>query len=122
MSKKLKYPYKWGAGIVDEFVNSYARATYLLSKLTERSPGEVRHWLIMALCSGNSVRYESCKQLIKALSHYELSDFAKFSLKERKNYLTYLKYLAEDDALDNINRRKVHRDTIDNLNQKRLEF
>lgn len=106
---KLKYPYRWGAGIVNGFVEKYARGTFFLARILDVSPGEVRHALVIVLCRGNSIRFESLKRVIKNLDTMESRDIARFSAEERKLLYRYYLYLAQDDAID----REIERKALD---------
>ena len=116
MSSNLKYPYRWCATQVNNFVEKYGRGTYFLAKLLECSPGEVRQSLVMWLAKGNNIRFEALKQVIKYMNTYTADDVRKVKVKDREAlYKCYL-YIAEDDVLDekNIN------STIDNMGQRNL--
>ena len=102
----LKYPYKWGCDKVQPFVEKYARGTGYLAELLGEDAVKVRRALVLVLCRGNSLRFESLKKLIKVLDRYDPGDFRRFSAKERKLLYKYYLYLAEDEALDEKSMRK----------------
>ena len=98
--KKLKYPYRWGAGKVNQFVEKYARGLYFLAKMAEISPGLLRHHMVIAICSGNSLRWEAWKALVKRSEYQDFRDFRDMPPAVRRKYLTLEKYMAEDEALE----------------------
>ena len=100
MSTLLKYPYKWGVGIVNALVEKYARGTYYLSRLLDIAPGELRHYLVLLLCSGNSVKWESVKRLIIYNQGNNPSELDAYSPGIRKELYRRLVAMATDDVLD----------------------
>lgn len=115
---KLKYPYNWGVDKVQPFVEKYARGTGFLAEILSRSATDVRRGLVLVLCRGNSVRFESLKKLIKTLDRYDPSDFRRFSGKERKLLYKYYLFLAEDEAIDS----KIAREALDSTRNEVLPF
>lgn len=115
---KLKYPYNWGVGKVQPFVEKYARGTGYLAELLSEDANKVRRALVLVLCGGNSLRFESLKRLIKELDRYEADDFRRFSAKERKLLYRYYLYLAEDGALDD----KISQMAVDTARSNFLSF
>lgn len=113
---KLKYPYRWGRDAVQDFVERYARGTYFLGLLLDISPGEVRHYLILVLCHGRSVQFESVKRVIKTLETYRKEDLTRYSPEDRKRLYKCLLYLAQDDEID----YKTWRDGLDDAQNLRL--
>lgn len=118
MSSSFKYSYSWSRETVNRFVESYSRGWYNFARILDIPPGELRCKLSEVLASGNSVRWESVKRVIKSLSGYHPDDLKKFSKAESELLYKNLLYLAENDALD----VKSDRDTIDSLRQQRLDF
>lgn len=100
MSTTLQYPYRWGKKPVNAFVEKYARGTYILAKMLDISPGLVRHGLIMWLCSGNSLRYEALKRVIKGLNDNQWVDYKPLDKATRHELYKRLLWMAEDEALD----------------------
>lgn len=99
-SEKLRYPYNWGRTQVQGFVEKYARGTYFLAKIVGCSPGEIRHGLIMTLCRGSSVRFESLKRVIKYLDIEDAGVYDRYTEVEQKLLYKYYLYLAENEYLD----------------------
>lgn len=56
--------------------------------------------LIKYVRSGNQLAWESMKKMIKSLEYEKLPDFKGFSVEDRRKYLTYVKWSAQDDVLD----------------------
>ncbi|MBA7550015.1 hypothetical protein ES705_42520 [subsurface metagenome] len=102
MSTTLHYPYHWGKGVVQPFVEKYARGTYYLAKLLGIAPGVLRHYLILILCSGNSLKYEGLKKLIKQNDLYYEDDLSRYSDGERELLYKRLRSMGEDVVLDEI--------------------
>jgi len=100
VSTKLKYPYRWGREPVNAFVEKYPRGTYFLGKLLSINPGEVRHYLVLTICSGNSLKYEAVKRVIKVLEGYSAEDINKLSVEDRKLLYKYLVWFGQDETLD----------------------
>lgn len=115
-SEKFRYPYAWGRDVVGKFVEKYARGTYFLSRILDRSPGDIRHGLIVVLCRGNSLRYESIKSLIKTLDREEDGVFRSLTVEDRKLLYKYYLFLAEDFVMD----EKSAQRAIDSIKQRRL--
>jgi hypothetical protein len=105
-SYQLKYPYNWGRDIVNEFVEKYARGTYFLARMLDVPAGNVRHGLIVVLCRGNSLQFESLKRLIKQIDRDPPDYIAQLDAQNRK--LLYKRYLwmAQDEALDVMTEKK----------------
>ena len=116
MSNKLLYPYKWGKTIVNKLCESQDRGTRNFAEIVGISTYDLRHFLTLVICSGNSVKWESIKLLIKGLGDYERGDLSSLSLKEKKELYKCLRKIYDDKALD----RLIARDAIDTLNQHRL--
>lgn len=112
----LKYSYRWAKDPVNAFVEKYARGAYFLSRLLGISPGELRHLLVMTLCHGKSLRFESFKRAIKLMEDYSAEALARFSVAERKLLYKWIVYLAEDIELD----RKIELDALDTLQNRFL--
>lgn len=100
MSTNLKYPYQWGKTPVNAFVEKYARGTYYLAHILDISPGDVRHKLILTVCSGRSVQFESVKRVIKTLESYTWDQVKRFSATDKKLLYKYLVWFAQDSVLD----------------------
>lgn len=113
---KLKYPYNWGRDRVQPFVEKYARGTYNLARLVGIAPGLVRHMLIMSLCTGNSLRWEVMKFLIKDLCGDDPAAYRRLSNAERKQLYKYLLYSSENRVLD----EKIAQKSLDMLRQRTL--
>lgn len=118
MSTHLKYPYRWGAQHVQSFIEKYARGTYFLARLLDISPGEVRHGVVLTLCKGNSIKFESLKRCIKLLEDYSIQDLARFSVKERKLLYKWYVVMCEEDELD----ARIARDALDMVGNHFLSF
>lgn len=101
MSTKLKYPYHWGTRIVNALVEKYARGTYYLAKLVNIPPGQLRHYLVLLLCSGNSVKWEAIKRLIIYNQGNSTEELSKYSIEDRKELYRRLVVICTDDVLDN---------------------
>lgn len=115
-TNRLKYPYHWGRGIVDSFVEKYSRGTYFLSRLWGKDKSDVRHELVIALCRGNSMKYESLKRVVKVLEQYTKADIDRFSYAEKRMLSNYLEILAQDDELDS----RIEREAIDTWRNRPL--
>ncbi|MBA7552678.1 hypothetical protein ES705_45248 [subsurface metagenome] len=98
--KKLKYPYTWGRSKIQEFVEKYARGTKNLCTLCSIDPMEIRHKLILVICSGRSIKWETLKGCIKTLEDYEDRDILRFTEKERKLLHKCLVVINLDNILD----------------------
>lgn len=118
MHHTLKYPYKWGKNVVNRFVESSPRGYYFLARLLDIEPGMLRHWMILILCRGHSVRFEALKRVVKILDDYDDAWITRLSPAEKKDIYTYVKYLAEDDEID----ARIRRNAVDRLNQMNLPF
>lgn len=116
MSTTLKYPYRWGVDVVQSFLEKYPRGANFLGRLCSVDHQQVKHWLVMGLCRGNSIRYESLKRVIKLLDGSEWEEFARFSEKERKVLIRWIVIVAEEEVFD----QKEEAIALDNLRQRRL--
>jgi len=96
----LKYPYEWGRGIVNDFVERHARGTMNAADLLDVSPGIIRHWLVLALCQGHNLKFRAYKSTIKLLDDYGPDDLKGLSREDRKVLYRYVAFLGDDDALD----------------------
>lgn len=96
----LKYPYNWGRIVIQKFVESYPRGWYNFCRLRDIAPGNMRVLVTLALCRGNSVRFESIKRAIKVLEDYDGESLSRFSLKEKRLLYRWIVYLCEEDELD----------------------
>jgi hypothetical protein len=103
LSTKLKYPYNWGRSVVQAFVEKYARGTYIFARLVNLSPGEVRHYLILILCSGNNLKWESLKREIMMCCNYESGDIGHLGVSGRKALHKCLYDSAVNNQLDLVN-------------------
>ena len=110
---KLKYPYAWGRDRVNVFVEKYARGAYLLARLLDIPPGELRHYMTVLLCRGNSLKWEVMKRVIKYICMYDDVDFKHLTAEERKRLYKCLRTNAEDDEIDALDGREA----IDSLIQ-----
>lgn len=118
MSTNLRYPYNWGKTVVNPFVERYGRGHKNLAKLLDIMPWEARHMMIMALCRGSSVRFDSFKRVIKLLEDYTDEDLSRFTREERILLYKYVVYLSENDALD----EKIANLAIDSISQRKLSY
>jgi len=116
LSTQLKYPYRWGKTVVNEFVEKYARGTYFLAQMVNSSPGVIRHALIMTLCRGLSLKFEALKRMIKLLDSEEKDIYSQLDLPDRKLLYKYYLYLAEDDEID----ARIEGEALDSLYQEKL--
>lgn len=114
MSTTQKYPYNWGIPIVNAFVEKYARGLHYFCKLVGYAPGEVRHYLVLTVCSGNSIRWEATKLLIKQFNSLDADELKRYTEMERKALYKRLVSMAHDVVLDE-NNAKI---TIDSRNLK----
>lgn len=117
-SQKFKYPYTWGRDQVNPFVEKYDRGTRNLANICEASVAKVRHGLIVVLCSGSSLRFESLKALIKALDQHPVDYVDRLSSQERKLLYKYYLYYAEDGLILAKNPHKA----LDIARQEELRF
>ena len=114
--KKLLYPYTWGRSKIQQFVEKYPRGTKNLYTLCGIAPTEIRHKLVLVLCSGKSVKWEALKRCIKTLEDYEAGDIRRFSDEERLLLNKWIVYMSTDDVLDG----KSQREALDTVRQKKL--
>lgn len=100
MSTLLKYPYRWGVGPVNKLVEKYPRGTYYLAILLDIAPGELRHLLVLLICSGNSLKWEGVKRLIKYNETNSIDELKAYSPEVKKELYKRLVALCIDDVLD----------------------
>lgn len=100
ISPNLKYPYQWAKRPVNAFVEKYARGTYNLSLITGVAPGLIRHRFCLILAKGNSLRWESIKQVVKVLDQDNPEDYRQLDDVTRHNYFKNLLYVEENRLLD----------------------
>ena len=100
MSTKLQYSYKWGCTVVNNFVEKYARGTDYLCKLLYIPHTEIRHLLVLLLCSGNSVKWEAIKRLIIYNQGNDTAELDAYDEKTRKLLYKRLVQICTDDVLD----------------------
>jgi len=113
---KLIYPYSWGRNIVNTFVEKYPRGTWNLAKLTAISPGEVRHQLIILVCTGNELKFGAMKRVIKCLCDYAPEDLKRLSFLSRAVLHKYLVLMGEDSEFYS----RIDNTVIDDWQQRRL--
>lgn len=98
-----KYSYDWALNVVLAFVERYTRATDLFAKIADIPREKLLSYLISCVRCDKQIRWESMKRVIKSLNAYDFADFRKMDLQDRRNYLKYVKYEAEDFVLDDEN-------------------
>lgn len=103
MSSDLKYPYQWGKNVINDFVESYPRGTEYLAKLLGKSAGELRHSLIIVLCSGKHMKYKALKRMVKENDVNTPSDYRHLDEAEKIILYKCLYAKAIDDVLDQLN-------------------
>lgn len=118
MAQTSRYSYSWAKGVVNTFVEKYARGTYNLARMLNLSPGELRHSMVLCLASGNSLKWRALKRAVVYASGYSEDDIKAIPVSERKTLYKCLYTLAVYDQLDEKNMHS----TLDTLRQKRLEF
>lgn len=100
MSTTLKYPYRWGVKPVNKLVESYPRGTKYLAFLLGIPLKDMRHLLVLLICSGNSVKWEGVKRLIKYNETNSTDELKAYSRETRKILYKRLVSLCIDDYLD----------------------
>lgn len=116
MSTYLKYQYNWAKNVVNTFVEKYARGSYNLARMMDCPAGELRHFLCMMIATGNSLKWQIVKKIIKSLQSDEYADIRHLSPPEQKALYKCLAVLATDDQLDGKEAYKV----LDSLRQQVL--
>ncbi len=96
----LVYTYRWGWHVVGQFVEKYPRATRNFAKIVGLAVGEVRHFLTVILCKGQSTKWEAIKHVILGVNDYDDADIKRLTNKQRKLLYKYLLVLGVDDVLD----------------------
>ena len=99
MSTDFKYPYRYGADVVNEFVEKYARGANYLSDLLGISPGELRHYLTICFCRGVSFKWERIKALIKMNEYESRQSLKKYTDSQKIQLYKRLLWVAEDEVL-----------------------
>ena len=100
MSTTLQYPYRWGKTIVQKLVESYPRGTDYLAELLCIARKDMLHLLNLLLCSGNSVKWEGIKRLIKYNETNSTDELKAYTPEIRRQLYKRLVSLCIDDYLD----------------------
>jgi len=103
--KEFKYSWEWSADIVQTFTEKFWRGTDLLAKILEIPKKEVIIRATERLASGNSVRFEAIKRLIKALDKEEWEDYRHLELVDRQVLIMRYLWLHEDETLDDFSKQ-----------------
>lgn len=104
------YSRKWACEVVSSFQEKYSRATTILAIGCGISRDTLNETLISSVRT-NQLRWKSLKIMIKLINRDEglqqiLQD-RRLTVEQRTKYLTYMKYLAEDLAIDDENTDKT---------------
>jgi hypothetical protein len=62
----------------------------------------MRHLLVLLLCSGNSIKWEGIKSLLKSNEHRDPAELSAYTPEIRKELYMRLRGMAETDYLDKI--------------------
>ena len=100
MSPTYKYSYDWAQCVVEAFMEKYARGSYFISQMLYMKHQDLARYLIHNVRLGRQTRWEVTKRVIKQADRMNPKDFKKLSLQDRQNYLTYMKWSAENEFLD----------------------
>jgi len=101
VSTKLQYAYRWGVKQVNPFVEKYSRGTDYLAELLEIDRNQIRHLLTLLICSGNSVKWEAVKLLIKRSDREPIEPLSYYSADEKKALYMRLRGICEGDVIYN---------------------
>lgn len=100
MSPRYKYSYQFGYDVVIQLTEKYARGTRFIARMSGIDVVELKSRLIGAIRTGNQVNWEAYKLMIKHSEAEEFVEYKGISLTDRRAYLTYVKYCAQDRVLD----------------------
>ena len=96
----LRYSHKFGNDVVIKFLEKYARGTNFVMKIGEIPKKTFYDYLIRSVRAKNQIHWESIKWVIKHVDTENIDDFKDTSLKMRRMYLTFVKYMGENEALN----------------------
>ncbi len=102
-----KYAHELASEVVLQFYEKYTRATDLLAKIADIPTSQLLQSMCRALEQENQVKWLAFKRMIKALRHDHWYNYQYIPVEDRRDYLTIVKYNAQDEALDDINAKKV---------------
>lgn len=100
MSTYLLYSFGFGQSVVQAFTERYARGVNFVERMSGISHEEFSRYLIKCVCAKHQVQWEAMKRLVKQAEHMEWEDYRRLPLETRRKYLTYVKWNAQDEVLD----------------------
>ncbi len=95
----VRYPYLFAYGVVDRFVEKYARATIFIAKKMELPPKELKMRLIVAFMERN-IQWQRARELIKRVENESMYEYLDpLTPAEARKYLTYVGQIVTDDQV-----------------------
>lgn len=96
------YPRNWSENIVLPFLEKYSRGWKILAYLCRKEPDFIGNKLVEYSRYRYQGRFETLKRMIKILDSYEYRDFRHIKTEDRREYLTYVRYYANELYLDDM--------------------
>ncbi len=96
----LRYSHEFGNDVIIKFLEKYARGTNFVIKIGEIPKKTFYDYLIRSVRAKNQIHWEAIKWVIKHVDTEDIADFKDTSLEMRRIYLTYVKYMGENYALN----------------------
>lgn len=85
-----RYAYWWSARVINDFIDSYGRATYFVAKVLGLDCDEWRETLIQTLMRGGYL-WERLREGIKCIERQDMYDeIMALPVGKRKEYLTFV--------------------------------
>ncbi len=95
-----KYALNWSREVVIAFCEKYSRATRNLAAIAGIDVQQLHKSMIVALASEDQVHWLAFKAMIRALDNEDKRDYMHLPVKTRRKYLKYVKWFAEEKAID----------------------
>lgn len=96
------YEFRYSARIVEEFVEKYSRATIFVAKILGVDCRALKYGLINTFQRNNAL-WNILRDSIKRIDQHNMyADIGRLDDKNRKKYLTYVKFMVTDDWLYDI--------------------
>lgn len=102
MSTDYLYSFSFSKNVVIQFTEKYARGTDFICKMLHIPHEKFVRYLTKCVSDKKQLRWEQMKRLIKEVSENTIRDYVKLSSEDKRNWLTIMKFIIEDEILDEL--------------------
>lgn len=95
----MSYAFPYAVRVASELLETYPRACNFLKIITDLSYYDIHRKFVKAFQT-NQMKWRALKIMLKQLDRWQFDDIKRLSEVERLEYLKYVMWECEDEALD----------------------